>query len=156
MPRTAVCCHVRWLIRRDMEEVVAIDAASFDVPWSEEDYLRCLRERNCIGMTAEAAGAVVGCMLYESHERRLHVLRFAVAPAFRRLGVGTTMVRKLVGKLSPRECVAVTLEVSERNGPGVRFWRALGFRATRLLRGYYGPDADGYAMRYRVAGGDPP
>ena len=71
--------HIRWMIRRDMAEVLAIEAESFEFPWSEEDFIRCLRQRNCIGMVAELDDHVVGFMIYELHKNRLHVLNFAVA-----------------------------------------------------------------------------
>ena len=41
--------HIRWMIRRDMPEVLAIEHASFEYPWCEEEFLRVLRQRNCIG-----------------------------------------------------------------------------------------------------------
>src|SRR4029079_7559263 len=30
--------HIRWMIRRDMAEVLEIEAAGFEFPWSEEDF----------------------------------------------------------------------------------------------------------------------
>lgn len=44
---------VRWMVRRDMNEVLTIEQASFDFGWTEEDFLSCLRQRNCIGIVAE-------------------------------------------------------------------------------------------------------
>ena len=55
--------HVRWMIRRDMHEVIAIEREAFEFPWSEEDFTRCLRQRNCIGMVAELADSVVAFMI---------------------------------------------------------------------------------------------
>ena len=78
--------HIRWMIRRDMPEVLEIERASFEFPWFEEDFIRCLRQRNCIGMVAEHAERVVGFMIYELHKTRLHILNFAVAPDVRRRG----------------------------------------------------------------------
>ena len=80
--------HIRWMIRRDMPDVLRIEHGSDDHPWSEEDFLRCLRQRNCIGMVAEQGERVVGFMIYELHKAKLHILNFAVHPAFRRYGVG--------------------------------------------------------------------
>src|SRR5260370_6714043 len=88
------------MIRRDMVEALAIEAESFEFPWSEEDFIRCLRQRNCIGMVAELDDHVVGFMIYELHKNRLHVLNFAVAGRYRRQGIGTQMLAKLIGKLS--------------------------------------------------------
>ena len=71
--------HIRWMIRRDMPEVLQIEGESFEFPWSEEDFLRCLQQRNCIGMVAEHEENVVGFMIYELHKSRLHLLNFAVS-----------------------------------------------------------------------------
>ena len=71
--------HIRWMIRRDMPEVLAIEGESFEFPWLEDDFIRCLRQRNCIGMVAEHEDRVVGFMIYELHKTRIHVLNFAVA-----------------------------------------------------------------------------
>src|SRR5213594_1996721 len=92
--------HIRWMIRRDMPDVLDIESAAFEFPWFEEDFVRCLRQRNCIGMVAEHDERVVGFMIYELHKTRLHILNFAVAAEFRRHGVGGQMVAKLLSKLS--------------------------------------------------------
>ena len=34
--------HIRWMIRRDMPEVLDIEQCGFEFPWSEEDFIRCL------------------------------------------------------------------------------------------------------------------
>ena len=94
-PKAQVRVHIRWMIRRDMPEVLAIEHASFDFPWCEEEFLRVLRQRNCIGMVAEVGEQVVGFMIYELHKNKLHVLDFATPP---RLpppsGVGQQMRRQ--------------------------------------------------------------
>ena len=52
--------HIRWMIRRDMAEVLEIERGAFEFPWFEEEFIRCLRQRNCIGMVAEHAERGVG------------------------------------------------------------------------------------------------
>ncbi|HEX6986793.1 MAG TPA: GNAT family N-acetyltransferase, partial [Planctomycetaceae bacterium] len=89
-----VAVQIRWLIRRDMADVLAIERASFEYAWTEEDFLCCLRQRNCIGMVAERDGRIVGFMIYELHKARLRLLNFAVATDARRHRVGTQMVRR--------------------------------------------------------------
>jgi len=92
--------HIRWMIRRDMPEVLDIEGESFEFPWLEDDFIRCLRQRNCIGMVAEHDDRVVGFMIYELHKTRLHILNFAVGDSFRQQGVGRQMASKLISKLS--------------------------------------------------------
>jgi ribosomal-protein-alanine N-acetyltransferase len=142
--------HIRWMIRRDMSEVLDIEHESFEFPWSEEDFVRCLRQRNCIGMVAEHNDRVLGCMIYELHRTRLHVLNFAVAAEARRQSVGTQMVQKLVTKLSGQRRTRILLEVRETNLAAQLFFRAAGFRAVSVMRDFYDDTTeDAYLMQYR-------
>ncbi len=141
--------HVRWMIRRDMTEVLAIEHQAFEFPWSDEDFTRCLRQRNCIGMVAEMADAVVAFMIYELHRARLHMINFAVARPHRRLGIGTHMMEKLCGKLTADRRSRVVLEVRETNLPAQLFFRQLGFRAVSVLKDFYQDTTeDAYLMEY--------
>jgi ribosomal-protein-alanine N-acetyltransferase len=142
--------HIRWMIRRDMPEVLAIESQSFEFPWSEEDFINCLRQRNCIGMVAEHDERVVGFMIYELNKTRIRVLNFAVAEAFRRRGAGSQMMGKLVAKLSSQRRSRITLEVRETNLSAQLFFRAAGFRAVSVLRQFYADTPeDAYLMQYR-------
>jgi ribosomal-protein-alanine N-acetyltransferase len=141
--------HVRWMIRRDMLEVLCIEKEAFEFPWSDEDFTRCLRQRNCIGMVAELADSVVGFMIYELHRSRLHMLNFAVARSHRRLGIGTQMMRKLAAKLAPERRTRIVLEVRETNLPAQLFFRSIGYRAISVLKDFYQDSAeDAYLMQF--------
>lgn len=145
--------HIRWMIRRDMPEVLQTEQESFEFSWTEEDFLRCLRQRNCIGMVAEQGEKVVGFMIYELHKAKLHILNFAVNPNFRRLGIGAQMVAKLISKLSGHRRTRITLEVRETNLPAQLFFRAQSFRAVRVLRSFYEDSGeDAFLMRYSLNG----
>jgi ribosomal-protein-alanine N-acetyltransferase len=141
--------HIRWMIRRDMPEVLDIERLAFEFPWFEEEFIRCLRQRNCIGMVAEHAERVVGFMIYELHKTRLHILNFAVAADLRRRGIGRQMIEKLIGKLSSQRRTRITLEVRETNVAAQLFFREAGFRATSVLHDFYDDSPeDAYLMQY--------
>ena len=143
--------HIRWMIRRDMPEVLQAEQSSFEYAWTEEDFLRCLRQRNCIGMVAEQGEKVVGFMIYELHKNKLHILNFAVHPSCRRGGVGAQMVAKLISKLSSHRRTRITLEVRETNLPAQLFFRSQGFKAVRVLRAFYEDSGeDAFLMQYRL------
>ena len=145
--------HIRWMIRRDMPEVLQTEQLGFEHAWAEEDFLRCLRQRNCIGMVAEHGEKVVGFMIYELHKTRLHILNFAVHPDSRRYAVGRQMVEKLISKLSSHRRTRITLEVRETNLPAQLFFRAMDFRALRVLRRFYDDSGeDAFLMEHRLAG----
>jgi ribosomal-protein-alanine N-acetyltransferase len=142
--------HIRWMIRRDMAEVLDIERGNFEFPWVDEDFIRCLRQRNCIGMVAETDDRVVGFMIYELHKARIHILNFAVAPAYHRRGVGGQMIAKLIGKLSSQRRSRILLEVRETNLAAQLFFRESGFRAISVLHKYYeDTPEDAYLMQYR-------
>jgi [ribosomal protein S18]-alanine N-acetyltransferase len=144
--------HIRWMIRRDMPEVLHTEQGAFEYAWTEEDFLRCLRQRNCIGMVAEQGEKVVGFMIYELHKSKLHILNFAVTGGYRRAGVGAQMVSKLISKLSSHRRTRITLEVRETNLSAQLFFRSQGFRAMRVLRGYYEDSGeDAFQMQYSLA-----
>src|SRR6516162_7356196 len=120
--------HIRWMIHRDMPEVLQTEQLSFEYSWTEEDFLRCLRQRNCIGMVAEQGEKVVGFMIYELHKA------------------------KLLSKLSSHRRTRITLEVRETNLPAQLFFRSQGFKAIRVLRSFYEDSGeDAFLMQYRLA-----
>ena len=146
-PKLAV--HIRWMIRKDMPDVLAIERQCFEIPWEDEDFINALRRRNCIGMVAECDERVVGFMVYELHKGRLHVIDFAVHERYRRQGVGAAMIEKLTGKLSHDRRSRIILEVRETNLPMQLFLKSQGFRAVSVLRNYYedAPD-DAYVFQF--------
>lgn len=150
--RQETAVQIRWLIRRDMPEVLAIEQAGFEYAWTEEDFLCCLRQRNCIGMVAERDGRIVGFMIYELHKLRLRLLNFAIAADARREGIGAQMMLRLADKLSQQRRREIVLEVRETNLEAQLFFKAVGFMALAVLRDRYDDTTeDAYLMRYLLA-----
>jgi ribosomal-protein-alanine N-acetyltransferase len=133
-----------------MEEVLEIEKTCFEYPWQEEQFIQCLRQRNCIGMVAEYDDQVVGFMVYELHKNQIHVLNFAVALTHRHGQVGTQMVGKLVRKLSQQRRNRIILEIRETNVEAQVFFSEMGFRAVSVLKEYYDDsDEDAYVFQFR-------
>ena len=148
---TSLDVQIRWLIRRDMMEVLEIEREAFEFPWGEEDFLCCLRQRNCIGMVAEFNHRIVGFMIYELHRDSLRILNFAVGSSYRRRGVGSQMVLRLVDRLSQQRRKEICLEVRESNLPAQQFFKDREFAAVDVLRNHYDDTAeDAYLMRYSL------
>lgn len=151
--KNQISTHIRWMVRKDMPEVLAIEQACFEWPWQEDDFIRCLRQRNAIGMICEHAAKVVAFMVYELHKHRLHVLNFAVHPEWRFKGAGAAMVKKLVTKLSHDRRSRIMLEVRETNLDACLFFKRMGFRCVSVLRGFYeDTPEDAFLFQYRYRG----
>lgn len=144
---------IRWLIRRDMPEVLSIERLCFEFPWTDEDFMVCLRTRNCIGMVADNGTEITGFMVYELHKSRIHILNFCVAPKWQRKGVGRVMVERLIDKLSQQRRHEIAAEVRERNLDAQLFFKRMGFKAASVVRDYYeDTDEDCYVFRYLLPG----
>lgn len=146
---------IRWMIRRDTPEVMAIERASFEHSWAEEDLIRCLRQRNCIGMVLEHDESIVGFMIYELHKNTINVINFAVKPEFRRQGFGKMMIDKLISKLSAIRRTSIVFEVRDTLLDAQLFLRSCGFVATSVSRQHYLHQdetdfSDAYIMKYII------
>ena len=143
------------MIRSDMPIIMDIERECFEFPWLEDDFIRCLRQRNCIGMVAKRpdnirgqTGDPIGFMIYELHRTRLHVLNIAVASDYQRQGIGYQLVDKLREKLESSR-TSIVLEIRETNLDAQLFFKHAGFRAVSILRNYYDESPeDAYLMQY--------
>lgn len=151
--------QVRWTIRRDMLAVLQIEQDSFEFTWSEDEFMRVLRQRNCIGMVYDNEDQITGYMIYELQKTQLRLLNFAVSPQYRRQGIGTAMIQKLIKKLTPptsalhaqKRRTKIILNVRETNLNAQLFFRQMGFYATATLRNYYeDTEEDAYTMEYQI------
>lgn len=130
-------CRICTLKRGQIPEVLAIEEASFDFPWNEEDFLNCGRQ-HCSLLVAVKDDKVVGYMVYGVHEERFHILNIAVHPDFRRQGIGSALMDRLINeKYEPHLRERITLAVRTKNLAAQKFFRKHKFDVTEVLRNYY-------------------
>lgn len=145
---------IRWMIRADLKEVLAIEKACFECPWDEDEYVSYLGHRHRIGMVYEptVSGQSKGIrayMLYELHHDGLELDNMAVDPHFQREGYGWQMIDKLRDKLSQQRRTWITVKVREGNLEAQLFFKAMGFRCVDVLPAPYEvTDEDAYLFRY--------
>jgi len=143
--------NVRLMVRRDLAQVLAIEAKCFEFPWTDEEFWQCLRQPNCLGMVAEHEGRVVGYIVYETPKNRILVTNIAVDPDFQRHGIARQMVQKLVSKMIYQQRHKVAITIRETNLPALLCFRALGFKAVTVLKNFYEEqNEDTYVLQYRL------
>ncbi len=140
---------IRWMLRKDIPQVEAIENSVFEFPWRHDEFPRCLIRRNCIGMVAQRRDWVMGYMIYSLHKSRLNILNFAVHPLTRYCGIGRMMCEKLKGKLSQQRRTRIIADIRDSNVDAQLFFAAMGFKAAGVMPSYYDetPD-DAYRFRY--------
>lgn len=149
MTTQSIALRYRWMIRRDLPAVVGIERQTV-APWSEDDFLHCLRQRACIGVVAEIGDRVLGFMVYTLAEGVIRLENLAVRADVRRRGIGTGLVNRLKSRLQTNRRELAVLTLRETNVPAIGLFRSTGFRATGVSRGHYADTGeDGYRFVYR-------
>ena len=125
----------------DLNDIIAIQTVSPEASqWQAGDYLRYETR------VAVAGAEIVGFVVYRTVAPGEHeLLNLAVAPAWRRRGIGRALIE------SVRQGATGTwfLEVRESNGASRQLCRGLGFTEIGLRRGYYSnPHESGIVMRF--------
>ena len=149
MSETAEKPFLRWMIRRDIPDVLAILNSS-DKEWDESYLIRYLRDKKSLGMVVDDGVEVLGLVLYKMYSSRFEVTELVVDPDFQRQGVGSMLIQKLMSNLGlnkTRERRLIEFEVQGRNLPGLQFLRAHGFMAVGMTS-----DNESYLMQF-VKGG---
>src|SRR5579871_4136956 len=82
---------------------------------------------------AAAEGAVVGAVIAGFDGVRGWIYHLAVAPAHRRRGIATRLMRSAEAALRARGCAKVNLQVRATNQSVVAFYRALGYQLEERL-----------------------
>lgn len=149
----------------DLPEVHRIERASFSVPWPDEAYRSELVANRLASYLVARADGLDGIVAYGGiwlMVDEAHITTFAVDPAWRRQGVGETLLLALLDLALARHAREATLEVRLSNLPARRLYEKYGFRPVGLRPHYYsdnGEDAlimtteplTGVAMRRRIA-----
>lgn len=124
----------------DLPEILAIERASFTLPWSEAALLPELAEDGRHApLLAFADDAAAGFALIWTIADELHLVNFAVHPSFRRRGVGRALLEEVFRGARERGLRRVTLEVRESNEAARELYRQFGFVEIALRPRYY-PD----------------
>jgi ribosomal-protein-alanine N-acetyltransferase len=119
--------RIRWMIRRDMPRVLAIEQAAFIDPWCENNLCLILEQSHAIGMVADIDEQIVGFMIYEMHQGCIYIANLTVQPELKRQSIGTQMINKLKAKLHSRRN-RILIDVNRHNAEVRGFLGACGFR----------------------------
>ncbi len=82
--------------------------------------------------------------------KRGHLISIAVLPDFRRRGVASALMRKVMRALVGYGCEDLFLEVRVSNVGAVELYRELGFGVERRIRYYYADGEAAYVMSKRL------
>lgn len=127
---------IRPMRAADVADVVALERASYQFPWSEGIFRDCLRVGYvCRVMTVNRQVMAYGVMSLGAGEA--HILNLCVAETFRCRGVGKRLLGSLIERATLAGMGEAFLEVRPSNTAAIRLYLALGFEQVGMRRGYY-------------------
>ena len=105
----------------DSGALARLEAACFPDPWSEEGFRELLDAPGGLVLVAvDAREEVVGYLAVRRILDESEILNLAVAPPWRRLGVGRALLQGALDDLRRHDVRKVFLEVRESNLPAQR------------------------------------
>ena len=120
----------------DVSDVVAIERASYQFPWSEGIFRDCLRVGYvCRVMTVARQLMAYGVMSIGAGEA--HILNLCVSEAYRCRGVGKRLLASLIERATAAGMAEAFLEVRPSNTAAIRLYLSVGFEQVGTRRGYY-------------------
>jgi [ribosomal protein S18]-alanine N-acetyltransferase len=122
----------------DLEEVLAIERASFSMPWSRGAFLYEL-EQNRVARcyVVREDGRLIGYICLWEVADEVHITNVAVHPDLRRRGVARSLLSAVLDDARQRKLRLVVLEVRPSNAEALGLYESFGFRVVGRRRGYY-------------------
>jgi ribosomal-protein-alanine N-acetyltransferase len=134
----------------DLPAVAAIEQVSFPDPWDESTLAWVLEYCGDYFFVASAghgvAGFLAGALEDTGEEVYGHICNFAVAPTFRKRGIGRRLVVRAEQQFIVAGASAVQLEVRSSNLAAQAFYRRCGYRDVFTIPGYYANGEDALLM----------
>lgn len=115
----------------------ALEKECFSMPWSMEMFLAELNDPHCLYFAAEEGDRLIGYagMQYVLDEG--YINNIAVAADFRRRGVASALMDRLISAAKELSLAFLTLEVRRSNASAIALYEKYGFERVGLRRDYY-------------------
>lgn len=132
----------------DAAGLVAIERRCFSDPWSEVAFQEALSSEWTFALIADSGRGPAGYFIGREAAGSGEILNLAVAPEFRRRGIGGALLEEGLVAFHRRGASEVFLEVRESNHSAQALYLARGFRPVGQRAAYYrNPREDALVLR---------
>jgi len=128
---------IRRMAENDLDLVSAIEKEVFTDPWSLDAFKVDLNNKMACPMVAEFEKKIVGYTNIYIVAGEVQIGNFAVAPGYRKRGVGRQLMNEIFEKASENDCHTIFLEVRESNVPAMELYKSYGFISAGKRKDYY-------------------
>ena len=123
----------------DLDEVLAIERASFTMPWSRGAFLYEMQQNRVARcwVAREDDNHVAGYLCLWEVADEVHITNVAVRPDARRQGIARGLLSSVLDNARARGFKIVVLEVRPSNHHALTLYESFGFRVVGRRHGYY-------------------
>lgn len=147
---------VREFRPEDLESVIMINKVCLPENYSPDFFMEHHWENPRIFLVAQVGDKIVGynmCRIEfgisnirRDFAKKGHVISIAVLEGYRGIGIGRKLMEEGMKNVRESGASEIYLEVRQSNLPAIQLYRKLGFRAVRILEGYYRDGENAYLM----------
>jgi ribosomal-protein-alanine N-acetyltransferase len=121
-----------------LDQMAELEKVCFSMPWSRDMLADELGNKHAVYYIAEAdddrvAGYIGMHMVLDEG----YITNVATAPEFRRKGVASSLIRKIIERCGTEKLIYVTLEVRESNSGAIDLYQKFGFKKIGKRTDYY-------------------
>lgn len=125
----------------DIDQVLAIEQASFTMPWSRNLFLSEFRNPTVslmlVARSPDSGGRIIGYIVCWTVADELHILDLATEPSWRRKGIARMLVLAAIRHGYAVGASRAFLEVRASNQAALLLYDGLGFIRSLIREGYY-------------------
>ena len=129
--------EIRSLDFNDLDAVTEIERICFSLPWSRESFVNELVNKLAYYHCATVNGCVVGYMGMWKICDEGHITNVAVLPEYRKNGIASMLINKMVDVCKCSEINSMTLEARESNEEAISVYEKFGFVSVGKRPNYY-------------------
>lgn len=143
---------IRPMAESDLDAVLAIERASFPVPWTLGHFRHEIGAAHSYPFVALIDGAVMGYVCLMSLFEEAQILDIAVDPQQRGRGVARLLMNHAFDQAREQGAELMALEVRASNMAAITLYEQLGFNRTGARQGYYEGKEDAVLMEKSLLG----
>lgn len=128
----------------DLDAICSIEKESYARPWTRAQLAAEMKSGLCL--VRQGDPAVEGYVFFRIAADEMEVTNLAVAPAFRRKGVGKALLEQALDKARTMRVTRAFLDVRVTNSGARKLYESLGFREIDRRKGYYEQGEDGLVL----------
>ena len=129
--------EIRRLTPADAEIISAIEEEIFPDPWKTSDIRSLISTEGAMCYTALSEGRIAAYIIGRVIAPEGEIYRIATRPEYRRRGIATRLIERLLREETPLGLESLFLEVRESNLPAVSLYTSLGFKTIGKRKNYY-------------------